>query len=224
MKSFHADMTQLSRTDELAEILKKGITPVLEPAGFERVRQGLTWMRPRQGIFHLVNVSPRRGICDVFWGLVDPGSILPLYGVAARNDDFSLSVVQGTAATISHSARASWFDLEDPDRPSVDDLSANLQHDMRIILPYLARFETRRDIRSYLLENRDEKDPRTEFIVPPSLGLKLLTAAALALADEDPAACDLIGEADARFLARGQRDPRVSRLRELAGPLCGDDT
>lgn len=82
-------------------------------------------------------------------------------------------------------------------------------------------FKTRREVWTYLLENRDPTD-RRDFVVPADLPLKLLTAAAFAAVDGDRMACDLLPEAEqamAKF-----RDSltvrRIRRLQEAAYNVC----
>lgn len=203
------------RQEELADVVRLGIAPVLEPAGFEwRKRRGATFVRSRGDIYHLVSAVPRHGIVDVFWGVLDEAAVWPLYGVAPRPDDFSACVLQGTAKTVSVDAQASWFDLEDPKRPSAAELAPRLENDMRIILAFLAQFRHRGDVLRYLLEERDAGiDPRRQVILPLQRPLRLLHAAALAVAGNASMACELLDDASDCF---GEDDERIMRLRGLA--------
>ena len=92
---------------------------------------------------------------------------------------------------------------------------------MEVVAKWMNQFETRADVRTYLLANRDRTD-RREFLIPAKLPLKLFTAAALAIVDRDPEGCSLIAEAEAEMAPlKGEiTDGRLARLKAAAAGLC----
>ena len=57
-----------------------------------------------------------------------------------------------------------------------------LRPDLRVTEERLREFQSRRDVREYLLLNRDRID-RRDFVIPANLPLKLFKASALAILD-----------------------------------------
>lgn len=78
----------------------------------------------------------------------------------------------------------------------------------------LEAFPNRRAVREYLLRNRDPIDQR-DFVIPANLPLKLLTAATLAVLDEDADVCALLPEVEAAMLRYSDEmsSRRLARLR-----------
>jgi hypothetical protein len=58
-------------------------------------------------------------------------------------------------------------------------------------------------------------------VYPSTARLRFLTAAALALAERDATACELVADVVALF-AHVESDARVDRLGRAAEPSCGD--
>jgi hypothetical protein len=109
--------------------------------------------------------------------------------------------------------------------PADDDVAgiaravAGVAVEMRGVEQHLRRFRTRRQVRDHLLANREPTD-RRDFVIPSKLPLKLFTAAALAVIDQDPSAKGLVAEAtDA--LSRYKDKLTSGRLDRLSSALAG---
>ena len=163
---------------ELRRILTTGFEPVLLPAGFERNGQS-RWRRSTGQLDHVVELWRRYGRCHVQWGVVSPELVWLLYGYEPRGD-VSDAAMTGWPSAIRRPARAESFELDDG--TDADAIALGVAEDMRLVEAYLRKFQTRADLREYLLLNRDPKDNRG-FSIPVHLPLKLYTAAALAVFD-----------------------------------------
>ena len=88
--------------------------------------------------------------------------------------------------------------------------------DVRAVAEWLSPIRTRRDLREFLMLNRERQDRR--FTIPSSLTLKPFTVAALAVVDRDPEAKELLAEVEEAYGARTDKEARerVARLRDAA--------
>jgi hypothetical protein len=212
----------LSRNAALRRILSDGIDAVLLPAGFQP-RGRRAWLRQTPELQHLIGLSSRYHTFHVQWGVLSPEVVPFLWGAQGKDGDVAWSAMTGWPSGIHHPAACPSFRLDEPvPGEEVQRITAALSEDLRRVEEFLGAFSTRRDLRAYLLANRDPTDSRG-FIVPAALPLKLFTAAALAVIDRDPAACGLIGDTEqamAPFKDNITR-ARLSRLRAGAAGLCG---
>jgi hypothetical protein len=185
----------LSRNMALRRILSDGIDAVLAPAGFEP-RGRRAWLRQTSELQHVIGLESRYGTFRVQWGVVSPEAVPYLWGTPAKEGDVAWSAMTGSPSDINHPAACQSFHLEDPmSAEEVQRITAGLSADLRRVEEYLRAFTTRRELRDYLLANRDPKDHRG-FVVPMNLPLKLFTAAVLAVIDRDAEASGLIAEAE----------------------------
>ena len=208
------------RAQGLAELLGDGFGGVLTAAGFTSSRDNRTWARAEGEVEHVVALLERRGSFDGQWGLVCPDVVEVMWGTPYRPFDVGQAIVSGTPSTIRHPARAQSF-ASAALAADTASIVAGVREDLEVVEAWMRRFRSRADIRHYLLENRDRTDRRA-FVIPSKLPLKLFTAAALAVADRDPTACDLVKEAEAA-LAPFKGDitsGRLTRLRSMAADLC----
>lgn len=212
----------IRRADALRQITAEGIEGVLTPAGFDR--QGkLSWVRQAAELHHVIAVLARRGMYDIQWGIVSPETVPYLWGTAARLGDVGQAIVSGTPGSIHHPPACQSFRLAPTvSEATVRTIVTGVATDLSRVERRLREFSTRLDVRRYLLLNRDPKD-RRDFVVPANLPLKLFTAASLALVDADPAACDLVADAE-RHMAKFRDEltiVRLQRLRQGSEELCG---
>lgn len=185
----------LSRNMALRRILPDGIDAVLAPAGFGP-RGRRAWLRQTSELQHVIGLESRYGTFRVQWGVVSPEAVPYLWGTPAKEGDVAWSAMTGSPGDISHPAACQSFRLEDPvPAEEVQRITAGLSADLRRVEEYLRAFTTRRELRDYLLANRDPNDHRG-FVIPASLPLKLFTAAVLAVIDRDAEASGLIAEAE----------------------------
>jgi hypothetical protein len=198
----------------IAAVVSEGVEPVLVPAGFGRLGRRRTWVRWTPELSHVISLEGRDGSLVAQWGVCCDEAVGVLWGAEAEAPDVRWAVLSGTPAGIRHPSPGSWIVLSAV--PS-DDLLASVREAMGATEAYLGPFQTRRDIREYLLAERETKD-RRGFVVPANLPLKLLVAATLAILDADPSAPNLTADAENSLSAF--HDPltagRVSRLRALA--------
>ena len=211
----------ISRVAALRQLTAEGIEAVLIPAGFDPQGQG-AWVRRTLELQHVIALLARRGMYDVQWGIVSPEAVPFLWGASTELGDVGAAVVSGTPGTIHHPAACQSFRLEaSVTTDAVREISAGLSLDLGQVEQRLRAFSTRRELRGYLMLNRDAKD-RRDFVIPANLPLKLFTAATLAVIDADPDACELVADAE-QAMAHFTDDVSVSRLRRLrdaSAKLC----
>jgi len=149
----------------------------------------------------------------------DDGDVADPQGVKAH-----YGVLTGTPAWPDRDLSGESFKLGDDVSPWVVDRWIRVEQIEEIVAASapavartevaLRRFQTRQDVRSYLLESRADRDPR-HFFQPNSLALKLKVAAGLAILDGDPAAESLVAEAtELRKLGGWGADVRIDRLHD----------
>lgn len=203
----------LSRTTALRKITE-GIDALLSPAGFEPHGRS-SWVRCTAELQHVIALLARRGTYDVQWGVVSPEAVPYLWGTPPELGDVGGAVMSGTPGTIHHPpARQSFrLDAEGASVDAVDLIAGGLSSDLERVQRRILAFSTRKELRDYLMLNRDAKD-RRDFILPANLPLKLFVAAVLALVDEDPAALGLAQEAE-RAMGRFTDELSVARLQRL---------
>ena len=206
----------LSRSVALRRVLSEGIDGVLVPAGFEP-RGRRAWLRQASELQHVIGLESRYGTFRVQWGVVSPEAVPYLWGTPAKEGDVAWSAMTGHPRGIHHPAACQSFSLEDPvPAEEVQRITAGLAADMRRMEEYLRPFTTRRELRDYLLANRDPSDPRG-FVIPAGLPLKLFTAAVLAVIDRDPDACGLITDAEQALAPYRNKITRAQLDRLKAG-------
>ena len=206
----------------LRRLESEAFDAVLLPQGFNRAKRKHTWVRATRELFHTISILHRRRQYDIQWGVVSPEVAELLWAGPPDPSDVGQSAMSGTPGTIRHPAPGQSWTLNEAMEPELQNLIETVRGDLRVVGERLAQFERRRDLRNYLLENRDRID-RRDFLVPANLPLKLVTATALALADQDREACELLGEVD-REMARFQDNlsvERVERLHRAARAMCG---
>lgn len=213
----------LSRTVALRKIIAEGIEAALISVGFES-KGRRAWLRRTPELQHVIALLSRRGMYDIQWGLVSPEAAPFLWGRPAQEGDVGAAVMSGTPGSIRHPAACQSFRLDAMvPADDIERIIVGLSADLRRVEERLRVFSTRRDVRAYLLLNRDPKD-RRDFVIPANLPLKLYTAATLAVIDGDPEACELIADADQSMAPhRGEVSmARLRRLRAGSAELCGD--
>jgi hypothetical protein len=208
---------------QLRIITSDGFGLALTPAGFTPFRRGRTWIREANEIQHLVSLEKSPSGYQVQWGLMCREVVPLLWGFAAARPHVGHSIVTGHSTGPCKAARVPWFSSAEL-QSSAPQIAEKLREDLVELAGWLDEFQTRADVRAYLLQNRDATD-RREFLIPAKLALKLLTAAALALADESPDACQLVADAvhELRSFGGEITAGRLARLRLAASTLCGDD-
>jgi hypothetical protein len=211
----------MSRAAALREI-KQGVEAALRPEGFEPAGQ-LAWLRRTPELHHVIALLARRGMYDVQWGIVSPEATHYLWGVDPLAGDVGQAIVSGTPSSIQHPAQCQSFRIEGSvSADAVRAIVAGLSTDLGLVEIRLRSFTTRREVRDYLLLNREPKD-RRDFVIPANLPLKLFTAATLAVIDADPGARDLVAETE-QAMGRFKDDissARLERLRAASAALCG---
>lgn len=209
------------RASGLSELLESGFGAVLAPAGFVPSNDRRTWVRSTGEIEHIIALLSRRSSFDVQWGLACPAVVEIMWGSPHVSFDIGQAIVSGTPSTIRHPAHAQSFDVAALKADSAS-IVEGVRADLEVVEGWMRRFTSRADVRNYLLENRERTDRRA-FVIPAKLPLKLLTAAALAVADRDGTACELIKEAEVELAPfKGEISlGRLQRLREAAAGLGG---
>ncbi|MDR6623610.1 hypothetical protein [Sinomonas atrocyanea] len=212
---------ELRRVEALRRIVDNGIESVLLGADFKACGK-LSWIRQAGELQHVFALLGRRGTYDVQWGIVSPEAVPFLWGRPIKQGEVGDAIMSGTPGSIYHPPACQSFRLEaSVPLDLVSRISANLEVDTRRVEQRLSAFSTRRDLRAYLMANRDLKD-RRDFIIPGNLPLKLFTATTLAIIDGDRVACDLLGETE-QAMSRYKDEisvGRLNRLREGAKGLC----
>jgi hypothetical protein len=206
----------------LSRIVAEGFEAVLLPAGFESTQRKLTWARPSRELHHIVTVLRKRQLYDVQWGVFATGAAEIIWGVPSDPSDVGQAVLSGTPGTIRHPAPGqSWRLDSSTDQAATEAIADAVRSDMQVVASRLAAFETRHDVRTYLLLNRDPID-RRDFVIPANLPLKLLTAATLAVLDRDKAVCDLVSEVEAQWTRYPSESTkgRLTRLRTATDAIC----
>lgn len=215
----------LSRSRALRRIIRDAVTPNLVPLGF--VADGTrSWVRRTSELGQVIALTSRNHSYRVQWGVVSPEASSILYGswaAGVRQFDVAASVMTGSPSGLRQPASCPYFRLDPEVAPAViDDVIESLPADLVSTADWLEPLQTRQDLRTYLLSNRDDKD-RRGFLVPTNLPLKLFTAATLAALDGDPEAARLEVEARAAMApwtgeATASRLVRLSNLRAHALP------
>lgn len=207
------------RAEALRRIVVDGIEAALLPAGFEAVGK-LTWTRAAAELQHVIALLARRGMYDVQWGVVSPEAVPFLWGKPAEGGDVGEAVMSGTPSSIHHPPAGQSFRL-DASVPAgaIPEISAALVEDLGRVERRLRAFSTRRELRAYLMDNRDPKD-RRDFIIPANLPLKLFTATTLAVIDGDRVAHGLLADTE-QAMARYKDEISVARLGRLKDAVEG---
>ena len=201
-------------------LLRTAFGGVLEPAGFVPARRRRVWVRRAGEVEHVVEVTKRYGRYSVQRALVCPELVDVIYGTPYIPFDVAWSVVTGYPGSIRHPAKVAQFS-EAEVADEYDRIATGVQEDLRIVEAWMRQFATRAAIRKALLQPRGP-DERKPWVLPGSSRLTLFHAAALAAADRDPSACQLIADT-LRDLATFNGDitrGRRARLHRLADGMC----
>lgn len=211
-------MTELlSRPRALSRIISVGIESVLADANFDRANK-LTWVRNGPELNHVVALLVRRESYDLQWGIVSPEAVWFFWGRRPTSSDVGEAIVTGTPGTIRHPPSCQSFQLmAETSATHVEEIASCLKRDVEVVEAHLRRFQTRRELRSHLMQNRDAKDHR-DFVIPMHLPLKLFTAAVLAVLDHDPEAINLAHDAETA-LSRHHGELTKERLRRLEAAI-----
>jgi len=165
---------------------------------------------------HQIAITARHEHYTAQWGVFVAELVPILYDVAADEADVSQAAVTGALSAVKYPSITT--SLSSPESMAALDVE-RVQEEVTEWASWMAGFDTRAAIREYLLQNRDATD-RREFVVPAKLPLKLLTAAALAVADGDEGAEALVEEA-AVALARFDGPTTAGRLQRLRAAANG---
>jgi hypothetical protein len=171
----------------------------------------------------VLTVLRRRQFYDVQWGITVSGASELLWGARSDVSDVAQAVMSGTPGSIRHPAPGQSWNLDEAvDVATLSTIVDAVRSDIQVVVDRLSVFKTPRDIRVYLLLNRDPVDDR-DFVIPANLPLKLLTAATLAAIDRDRDVCDLMPEVEAQMknFHDALSQARLNRLRRAADELCG---
>lgn len=209
----------LSRNVALRRILSDGIDAVLVPAGFER-RGRRAWLRQTSELQHVIALDLHHGAFAVQWGVVSPEVVPYLWGNAGKEGDVAWSAMTSWASDIMQHPSCWSFRLDEAvPGEEIERITASLSADLELVERYLRPFSTRRELRAYLMANRDQSDSRG-FLIPSGLPLKLFTAAALAVVDRDPDARELIADTE-HAMAPYRDDLTRARLDRLKAGAAG---
>jgi hypothetical protein len=182
----------------------------------------LTWVRDTPELQHVIAFLDRRGGYHVQWGIVSPETTPIMWGEEGKSGDVGSAVLSGTPSSIRQPAPGASFRFETANDPAVvDAIAAAVEEELRLTANWMRDLQTRRELRDYLLANRDKKDPRG-FVIPTNLPLKLFTAAALAAVDRDPLALELLPDVEAHLSSfGGPMTSRLVRLRSAMADISG---
>ena len=205
----------------LRHVLDVAFAAPLVPLGFTASRDRRTWAREIGGLSQMIAVWKRGGAFTVQWGIACPELVDVMWAVPYKPFDVGQSIVTGTPSSIRHPAQAQSFSAAALETEA-ERIAVGVREDVRVIISWMEPLGTRRALRDYLMENREETDRRA-FVIPAALRLKLFTAAGLAVVDRDPAGCALLAEAEAASspITDEIRRGRFARLHALAADLCG---
>ncbi|MCE9621222.1 MAG: hypothetical protein K8R99_02635 [Actinomycetia bacterium] len=204
----------------LRHVLDVGFAGPLVPLGFTASRDRRTWVREIGGLCQMIAVWKRSDSFTVQWGIVCPELVDVMWAVPYKPFDVGQSIVTGTPSSIRHPAQAQSFSAVSLETEA-ERIAAGVREDVGVVTVWMEPLSTRRALREYLMENRDETDRRA-FVIPAAFRLKLFTAAGLAIVDRDPVGCELLAEAEAVSAPINDeiRRGRFARLRAAAAGLC----
>jgi hypothetical protein len=206
----------VSKNTLVKELVATALGPPAEAEGFEYIGSR-TWLRHTAEISQMIRLDREDPPFLLFWGLWEPTAAEVVHGIAAAEPNFGTCVVWGDAWQIHLSSTREELDADEITEENLPLFRERLPKDVGAMANHMAALPTRRSVRDYLLVNRLDSDWEREFTQPTSLGLKLVTVAALALADEAPDAGDLVVEAREWLVQhRFPDDPKLERLERLA--------
>ena len=180
----------------LRRIVTRGIESVLLPADFAAVGRRL-WVQRERELLHLIALGFRYGSYGIELGIVSPEATEFVWGHPAKEADFGDVVVHGRPSNIRWPAAWEHFEVGDQEDPAkIDEMAREIADGMTAVATWLGQFQTRLQLRAYLLE---DSTPRggSSFVVP-SPALKAYIVAVLAVLDHDPAAAHRRGRGGCR--------------------------
>jgi hypothetical protein len=209
----------ISRQTALKRIVSKGIEPVLVGAAFQAAGKRI-WVRRQPELLHLVALGFRYGTYAIEWFVVSPEATDFVWGHPAKEADPGDAIMFGTPSSIRRPAPGENFELGEQEDPAhIDELMRLVAQEMDVVATWLGQFETRRQLRDYLLENREPTD-RRGFREPTSLPLKLYIGAVLAVLDRDPEAVALADEAEPALQPWARARLTQSRIQSLRSAVA----
>jgi hypothetical protein len=210
-------MTIVGKVTARRLVFRDGVETLLAPMGY--VRSGSTnWVKSERELEHVIPFPSRYGRYLLQWGVVAPEVTPIVFGQAGKRGDVAWSLLTGHASVVQQPPAIGGFELADQaDSGEVARIAEAAAADAKAAAEWLSAIRTRRDLREFLMLNRDSNDPRG-FIVPSSFILKLFTAAALAVVDRDPASKQLLEETERAFApwTDKQSQAQLIRLHEAA--------
>jgi hypothetical protein len=210
-------MTIVGKATARRLVFRDGVEALLAPMGY--VKSGSTnWVRNEDEVQHVIAFPSRYGRYRLQWGVVVPEVTPIVFGQEGKPADVAWSLLTGHASVVQQPPAIGGFEFADQaDSGEVARIAEAAAADAQAVANWLAPIRTRRDLREFLMLNRDRSDPRG-FIVPSSLTLKLFTSAALAVVDGDPASKELLAETERAFApwTDKQSQAQLVRLRRAA--------
>lgn len=209
-------MTMVGKAQARRLVFREGVEAQLVPFGYARA-SSTSWVRDEGEVQHVIAYPSRYGSYRMQWGVVVPEVTSIVFGREGKLGDVAWSLMTDHASAVCHPPAAYSFEFsEESDSAEVARLAAAVAADAQAVAKWLSPIRTRRDLREFLMLNRERQDRR--FTIPSSLTLKLFTAAALAVVDGGPEAEELLAEVEKAYGARTDKEAqaRLARLRQAA--------
>ena len=190
---------------DFRRLVRDEVGPALAGGGFARHARKLMWSRQRVEVQHGIALLRRRGSVDIQWAVIVPEATPFIWGVPHPPDDIGYHVLTGSPGDIRHPAAAGSFatsELESEARYAA--IAEGVREDIRLMDEFMARFDTRREVRELLLEAARSG---IHHFSRSMKGLLVMNAAVLAILDRDPSRYELVEHA-------------VEGLQRFAGPVA----
>jgi hypothetical protein len=185
----------------------------LTAGGFARHARKLMWSRQRGEVQHAVALLRRRGSVLIQWAVIVPEATPLIWGVPHPPDDIGYHVLTGSPGDIQHPAAASSFDTSElKSAARYAAIAEGVREDIRLMDEFMARFETRSDVRELLLE---AARVGVRGFSRSMKGLLVMNAAVLAILDRDPSRYELVEQAveGLQRFPGSVAEGRIARLR-----------
>jgi hypothetical protein len=209
-------MTTVSKAIARRMVFRDGVEAQLAPLGYARA-SSTSWVRDEGEVQHVIAYPSRYGTYRMQWGVVVPEVTSIVFGREGKLGDVAWSLMTDDASAVCHPPAAYGLEFsEESDSAEVTRIAEAAAADAQAVAEWLSPIRTRRDLREFLMLNRERQDRR--FTIPSSLPLKLFTSAALAVVDGDPASKELLAETERAFAPWTDEQSRAQlvRLREAA--------